>query len=564
MDIYRTVETTVSTDSPTTAAAIKEASMDFTKIKEELRHSYNIRESQIKNQMALERQKIEIEGRAMADQLEVERLKNKEVLANNQRLQEELKLIAQSNNVGAEVKKQTYEGDLQRLRMQNEELINRVQNVERQNTLIEVENDEKQKCQTEAITTASATMDGQTKHIFELDSQITLLTNELGMYKSQTAALRKANSRQADDSEKIGILEARVESLTSKLQSANLEIKHVTDAKTYEIEDLQKALSDEAKRASAAVQEQLSIMTINEHASTSEVKELQNVISSLVLQQKQREALCDKLRCELEEKDNFISELKSRLNISQSQSTDANASLNRSLFAQQELWHSERSRLEKESAGASHSYNKLKSSLEHMISKLEKRLSLEATERNNEKLRWEDSIRTLTLKLEQAQKELSEQRNTKQTSPPLQYQTISDTSTIPQVPEAKSASEDILTRIESHLCDVFRKKDEDNVEEVLRQELQEKKSEIERLNKKYRSAKKKLSKSMQETENLSRELSTHQSAILIQREVDSRRKQIISSKNSSPVRRVPSPKVAFRNNTAHRLTWQRGSLLGHR
>eukprot|EP01060_Flectonema_neradi_P024855 TRINITY_DN33725_c0_g1_i1.p1 TRINITY_DN33725_c0_g1~~TRINITY_DN33725_c0_g1_i1.p1 ORF type:complete len:558 (+),score=136.70 TRINITY_DN33725_c0_g1_i1:78-1751(+) len=551
----RTVETTVTTDSPTTAAAVREATIDFTKIKEELRNSYATRESQIRNQMALERQKLEIESRALADQLDIERLKNKESASDIQRLKEELKLMERSRDVGAEVKKQSYESEVHSLRLQNEELAAQLSVIERQKTLLEVDNDEKNKVNNEAITAASTAMEGQTQHIRELDSQVAMLTHELSVQKAQSDALASANSRHADDSEKLGVLEARVASLTRKLDIAHSEIKHVTDTKTFEIEELQRALSNEAKRASAAVQEQLSIMSINEQATTSEVRELQSVISNLVAQQKQREVLCDSLRGEIAEKDQTIADLKRRLQAAHQQSTEVNTSMNQSLHSQQELWHNERIRLEKEAATATRSYKTLKTSLEQMITQLEKRLSVEATERHNEKLHWEDAIKVLTQRLNQSQAELSDIK---------QSQNISDASIIPRVPEAKSASEDILTRIETHLCDAFRRKDDESVTQILRQELDEKKSEIERLSKKYRSAKKKLSKSMQETDVLTKELSAHQSAILVQREVDARRKLIASGKHPSPRRRVPSPTVAFRNNTAHRLTWQKGSLLGQR
>ena len=467
--------------APVSAAAI-ERIMDFKTQSDDLKNAYELREKQLRSQLALEKQKLMMDVRVLRESLEMERSRRQEAASDTARLEEESRTSATQERLHAEQLTQQlreqHAEEIAALTRENRELHTRTTSLIKESRDVtstqDTKRSQKLQQQEEAIRTASSALHAQSEYIKDLEEKNDDLQRRL--HDAATAATGSER-----DMERAGVLEARVLSLTSQVEARDKELSATRTAKEQEISQLENMLKQESQRASKAVREQIQTVNEVETAASGEVKELQSIVQELLVQQKQRETLCDELKTQLSKTEEELSVTRSHVvhqttsrtvhttpppkdnnffaispssresspdNIPRPAHTSpraASVSFNmpdtrhasEELEAQQSIWHEERMRLEREVREKTAAYASLKSGHEAIIEQLQRRLSIDEEARGEERRCWKSRIDNL----EGALAKLTEQRTSPQSvraaSPPPPPPPPRDTS-------PRAATSDIL------------------------------------------------------------------------------------------------------------------------
>eukprot|EP00754_Rhynchopus_humris_P021802 Rhum_TRINITY_DN14763_c10_g1::Rhum_TRINITY_DN14763_c10_g1_i1::g.110930::m.110930 len=274
--------------------------LEFKAESEQLRKVYELRERQLKSQLGLETQKMEVDLRVARESLEAERAKRIDAAAAASRDAEELRREA------ARVQAQADER-LRTVRAQHAEEVAALTREMRAvhaaaaaattaaPTAAATAADELKQ---EAVRQASALLHKQSVYIQNLESKL-----EEVEARACAEQERAAKGEDVADARRTGVLEARVVSLAAQLEAREEEMAQLRRSKDLEIEQLDRMLKQEAARAAKAVKEQIDAVRDVERATGGEVAELQALVKDLLGQQKQRETLCDALKAQLAKKE---------------------------------------------------------------------------------------------------------------------------------------------------------------------------------------------------------------------------------------------------------------------
>ena len=276
--------------------------LEFKAESEQLRKVYELRERQLKSQLGLETQKMEVDLRVARESLEAERAKRIDAAAAASRDAEELRREA------ARVQAQADER-LRTVRAQHAEevsaLAREMRAVHAAATTTTTTTAApaaaaagELKLREEAVRQASALLHKQSVYIQNLEGKL-----EEVEARACAEHERAARGEDVADARRTGVLEARVVSLAAQLEAREEEMAQLRRSKDLEIEQLDRMLKQEAARAAKAVKEQIDAVRDVERATGGEVAELQALVKDLLGQQKQRETLCDALKAQLAKKE---------------------------------------------------------------------------------------------------------------------------------------------------------------------------------------------------------------------------------------------------------------------